>query len=344
MAFGWRNEKKRKNIGGTEIVLLFLYISGAVYTYIRNMTAKRKISSDGVDHVYQITRDRGICFYTAADCLVWFTLLCVLARRYNIRILAVCIMLNHCHILLKAPSSYALSSFMRDLTSLFTRMYNKKYRISGSLVGRQFNNAGKRKDQKIKDIFVYICNNPVVKHAVPRAEQYRWNFLAYMQSNNPFSEVIRQESCSEELIRVMAVVRMRRKAGRPVDYLFFSGLYSHLQEEEKRQIIDYIVSEYNVIDYSAVERMWGSYQGLCYALSTVSGSEYDIREEYVEEDYRRYYRMIRLVKDAGYDLSRRRLNGLTLDEQNRLANLFLNEAGASRTEISKFLHKPYQHC
>lgn len=316
-------------------------MSGAVSTYIWNMTAKRKYCFDGVDHVYQITADRGICFYTSADCLVWFTLMCVMARRYNIRILAVCIMLNHCHILLKAPSSYALSSFMRDLTSLFTRMYNKKYRISGSLVGGQFNNAGKRKDQKIKDIIVYIYNNPVVKHAVPRAEQYRWNFLAYMQSSNPFSEVIRQESCSEELIRAMAAVRMRRKVGRPVDYHFFSGPYARLREKEKRQIIDYIVSEYNVIEYATIERMWGSYQGLCYTLSSISGSEYDIKEEYVEEDYRRYYRMIRLAKDAGYDLSRRRLNGLTLDEQIRLANLFFNEAGASRTEISKFLHAPY---
>lgn len=321
--------------------MLFLYTGGGVSSYIWRMTAKRKCCFDGYDHVYQITSDRGICFYTAADCLVWFTLLCVLSRRYNIRILAVCIMLNHYHILLKAPSSYALSSFMCDLTSLFTRMYNRKYRISGPLVGGQFNNAGKRKDQKIKDIFIYICNNPVVKHAVPRAERYRWNFLAYMQGGNPFSEEIRQESCSEELVRVMAAVRVRRKADRAVDYQFFSGPYSRLSDREKRQIIDYIVSEYNVIEYITIGRMWGSYQDLCHALSTVSGSEYDLKEEFVEEDYRHYYRMIRLAKDAGYDLSRRRLRGLTLDEQSRLASLFQNEAGASRAEISKFLHAPF---
>ena len=50
------------------------------------MTAKRKRSARGYDHVYQITADRGICFYSMTDCMVWFTLLSVLSKRYDIRI------------------------------------------------------------------------------------------------------------------------------------------------------------------------------------------------------------------------------------------------------------------
>ena len=150
------------------------------------MTATRKTSLKGYDHVYQITADRGICFYTAADCLVWFSLMCVLAERYGIRILAVCIMLNHYHIELHAPSPEALSSFMRDLNALFTRLYNRRYGTTGPLFSNKFKNAGKYKEQKIRENFLYICNNPVVKCAVPRAAQYRWNFLAYMLSASIF--------------------------------------------------------------------------------------------------------------------------------------------------------------
>ncbi|MCR4860433.1 MAG: transposase [Bacteroidales bacterium] len=306
------------------------------------MTACRRNSIYGYDHVYQITADRGICFYTSSDCLVWFTLLCVLARKYSIRILSVCIMLNHYHIQLRASSALALSSFMRDLTARFTRAYNRRYGISGRLFLGQFCNASKNKENKIKDNYIYICNNPVVKYASPRAEQYRWNFLAYMESRNPFSETLDPERCPETMRQVLAVVRSRRKAGRPVDYLFFGGLYSRLTDQEKRQVLDYIVTEYNVIDYVEVRRKWGSYRKICEMLSTVSGSEYDLAEEIVKEDYRHYYRMIRLLEQAGYGLAEiRKIKSLSLSELYRLAVLFRNEADASPVELAKFLHAPF---
>ena len=305
------------------------------------MSAVRKHSVAGYDHVYQITVDRGICFYTTADCIVWFTLLCVLARRYHVRILSVCIMLNHFHIQLKAPSAAALSAFMRDLTSLFTRLYNRQYGLSGPLVGGQFKNAVKQKGQKVRENFIYICNNPIVKHAVPRAEQYRWNFLAYMKSSHPFSEEILPGTESELLVQVLSNVRTRKNSGRPIDYLFFGGLYSRLEEREKRQVIDYIVSEYNVLDYETIRREWGDYEKICQVLSTVAGTEYDIAEEKAPEDYRHYYWMIRLAAREGYDLSMVRLTGIGLDALNRLACVFREEAGATRTEIAKFLHAPF---
>ena len=305
------------------------------------MSAIRIHSVAGYDHVYQITADRGICFYTTADCIVWFTLLCVLAQRFHVRILSVCIMLNHFHIQLKAPSAGVLSAFMRDLTALYTRMYNRQYGISGPLVGGQFKNSAKQKAQKVRENYIYICNNPVVKHAVLRAEQYRWNFLAYMNSSHPFSDEILPGTESELLLQVLSNVRTRKNSGRPVDYLFFGGAYSRLDERERRQVIDYIISEYNVLDYETVRREWGEYENVCRVLSTVAGTEYDIAEEKVTEDYRHYYRMIRLAAREGYDLSAMRLTGIGLDALNRLACIFREEAGATGTEIAKFLHAPF---
>jgi len=250
-------------------------------------------------------------------------------------------MLNHFHIQLKAPSAAALSAFMRDLTSSFTRRYNRQYGRSGPLVSGQFKNAAKQKGQKVRENYIYICNNPVVKHAVQRAEQYRWNFLAYMHSSHPFSEAIQPGTESGLLLQVLSNVRTRKNRGRPVDYLFFAGTYSRLDERERRQVIDYIVSEYNVLDYETAKREWGDYEKICQVLSTVAGSEYDIAEEKTPEDYRHYYRMIRLAAREGYDLSALRMSGIGLDELNRLASIFREEAGASQTEIAKFLHAPF---
>lgn len=302
------------------------------------MTATRKTSLKGYDHVYQITADRGICFYTAADCLVWFSLMCVLAERYGIRILAVCIMLNHYHIELHAPSPEALSSFMRDLNALFTRLYNRRYGTTGPLFSNKFKNAGKYKEQKIRENFLYICNNPVVKCAVPRAAQYRWNFLAYMQSAHPFSSQ-GDISSDERMGQVMSMVRTRRSAGRPLDYAFFDGIYSQLSDSEKKQMLDYIIAQYNVIDYAAVKRMWGSFEQLNQVLLTVRGAEYDIEDDTAQEDYRHYYKMIRVAADLGYDLGKMRFGQLSPRELRRLACACREKAVASQVELAKFLHK-----
>lgn len=302
------------------------------------MTATRKTSLKGYDHVYQITADRGICFYTAADCLVWFSLMCVLADRYGIRILAVCIMLNHYHIELHAPSPEALSSFMRDLNALFTRLYNRRYGTTGPLFSNKFKNAGKYKEQKIRENFLYICNNPVVKCAVPRAAQYRWNFLAYMQSAHPFSSQ-GDISSDERMGQVMSMVRTRRSAGRPLDYAFFDGIYSQLSDSEKKQMLDYIIAQYNVIDYAAVKRMWGSFEQLNQVLLTVRGAEYDIEDDTAQEDYRHYYKMIRVAADLGYDLGKMRFGQLSPRELRRLACACREKAVASQVELAKFLHK-----
>lgn len=305
------------------------------------MTATRKNSLRGYDHVYQITVDRGICFYSVADCLVWFSLMCILAGRYNIRILAACIMLNHYHIELHAPSSVALSSFMRDLNALFTRAYNKCYGLSGPLFCERFKNAGKHKEQKIRENYLYICNNPVVKLAVPKAERYRWNFLAYMENDHPFSSISDSTLHDERLEQVRAIVRTRRSRGRPLDYGFFDGLYSLLPESGKRQIADYIITLYNVIDYAAVRRMWGSFENLCQVLQTVRGAEYDLEDDNAQEDYRHYYRMIRVAANLGYDLTKGRFNHLSLEEEREIALACMKRVGATRVEIAKFLHCPY---
>ena len=287
--------------------------------------------------MYQITADRGICFYSTADCMVWFTLLSVLSIRYDIQILAVCIMLNHYHIELRAPSREALSAFMRDLNALYTRLYNRRYGRYGSLFCERFKNSGKFKEQRIRENYLYICNNPVVKNAVPRAEQYRWNFLAYLKTSCPFSG-LEEVRLSDDEERVKSIIRTRRASGRPLDYAFFDGLYDRLDQDARKRIIDYAITQYNVIDRNAVLRMWGSYNQLCEALRTVRGAEYDIEDDDAQEDYRHYYKMIRIVDNLGYDLRKVRLESLSFDEKNRIAYICLEKVGASRLELRKFLH------
>ena len=306
------------------------------------MTPKRKYSSRGYIHIFQITADRGICFYTAADCMVWFTLFCVLAEKYGVRVLAVCIMLNHFHIAAHFPSQEVMAAMMKELDARFTRQYNRKYGLSGPLFKGRYGSAPKNKAQKVKDNVVYIYNNPVPKKAVTRAEQYRWNFLAYMDSDHPFSEKVVIRRSSRSLLAVLATVRQTKELGKPLGYDFFGGRYGALAPSERLQVLDYIVFCYNVIRYDDLRVMWGSYQAMCSALKTVGGAEYDMEDDSTQEDYRHYYQMIKMLPQlTDLDLAASRFGGLDREEIDRLGMALYRKVGASRVELAKFLHCPF---
>ena len=304
------------------------------------MTPERKYSSRAYVHIFGITADKGICFYTTADCLVWFTLFCVLARKYNVRVIAVCIMFNHFHVEARFPSRQTMSAMMRELNSRFTQQYNRYYRLSGPLFRERYGSSLKVKEQWIKDNYVYICNNPIGKKAVRKAEQYRWNFLAYMESDSPFSAPIVVRSCSRHFLCVRAEVLRSCRNGQPLGYNFFGGMYDQLSSLERKQIVDLIVSLYNVIDYEELRRVWGGFDQICEMLHTVSGSEYELADDDSAEDYRHYYQMIRIVVESGFDIKHRRFVNLPDSEVGGLARIIADRVDVTKAEIVKFLHFP----
>lgn len=304
------------------------------------MTPERKYNDRAYVHIFGITVDRGICFYTTADCLVWFTLFCVLAARYNVRVIAICIMLNHFHVEARFPSKQAMSAVMRELGSRFTGQYNRHYRLSGPLFHERYGSSLKTKEQRIKDNFVYVCNNPIGKKAVRKAELYRWNFLAYMESDCPFSSPIVIRRSSRRFRCVRAAVLQSCRNGQPLGYNFFGGLYDQLSVSEKKQIVDLIVSSYNVIDFEELRRVWGGLDRICEMLHTVSGSEYDLADDNSAEDYRHYYQMIRIVRESGFDIRCKRFVDLPDEEAVRLAGIIAARTDATKAEIAKFLHLP----
>ncbi len=298
------------------------------------MTPKRRFSPNGYVHIFHITADKGICFYSAADCLVWFTLFCVLAVKYRVRVIAVCIMLNHFHFEAMFPTKEVMAEMMRELGWIYTRAYNRNYGRSGALFSGKYGSAVKMKAQKVKENFLYIGNNPVIKKAVRKAPDYRWNFLRYMLDDHPFSERIVDCRCSRRMKFLMAEIRRCRDNLSPIGYRFFQGSYKMLETRERLQLIDYIIVKFNVIDYDYVSWMWGGYEGMCAALSLAWGAEYDLEDDVALEDYRHHYKMIRIASESGIDLARGCPEKLRL----RLAWKFRDQVGASNLEIAKLMH------
>lgn len=300
------------------------------------MSIIRKCYKNGFQHVCQKSSDNGIIFYSSADFIVFFTLLCVKASRNKLRVLAVCLMLNHFHIEASFSSESVLSGFMNGLTSAFARMYNKQYKLSDKVFKKPFRSVSKYSDKKVRDNFIYIVNNPVEKKAVSRAEEYRWNFIKYLDNPAPFSEPVNPLTASKSLLSLMRKVTVRYRRGWCINYPFFRNGYYSLAEKERLQLIDFVISTYNVIDRDLVISIYGSVDSAVQAMNSVSGSEYDITDDYSDEDYRHYYKMVRIAEREGYDLRTMRFS--PTEKYDALKHHFRKEVSASEYEICKFLH------
>ena len=344
------------------------------------MTPQRKFTKDGCLHLYQISADKSLIFLTVPDMILLFTLICVKARQYDIRIAALCIMYNHFHLQASADRRVDIEDFMKAVAWAFAFLFNKNYGLKGQLFHHPFGSAPKTKPKKISGNWIYIANNPVGKKAVGKAWDYRWNFLRYApgmdpvsgglkyspSSRHPFSEEYHPLEASKDMLYLVKTVKNRTAAGDFIDYRFFSSSrYASLSEKERLQLLDIIITTYNVIDYGPMLRKYGSVEQFCCILEEVEGGEYDLNDDWEPEDYRHYLRMISIAAEEGYDVRSRRLGPMqTLDcfgkcpkqkpvfDKNlsvlrempealggveRMIHRFKAEVGASDLEIGKFL-------
>lgn len=307
---------------------------------------RRKFSERGYQHIFQISSDWGLIFCNIADCVFLYTLLCTRADKYGCKIIACTIMLNHFHVEVKFKSLKDMERYMNDVTNVFARKFNKQYHRKGQVFHRAYGSSPKIRDQKVRDNFIYICNNAKEKKAVMDSREYRWNFLRYYDDAHPFSEKYDPSEASKEMLSLVKKVKCRHQAGQSIDYEFFnSDKYRKLAESEKQQLIDIIISTYNVIDYEPMIQKYGSIDKVYSVLSMIGGGEYDMNDDLEQEDYKHFYKMIKIAKEEGYDMSSERLYGighnhgqLSPDIAGVMIQRFRTEAGASASEIRKFLH------
>ena len=86
-----------------------------------------------IQHIYQNTVDGCLIFYSVRDYLVFFSLLSIAARKYNVKILGVCLMPDHVHILAIAERKQDLSQFVCYYTSRFVLLYNPTVNRKGQI-------------------------------------------------------------------------------------------------------------------------------------------------------------------------------------------------------------------
>ena len=241
----------------------------------------RRYAPGFVNHCYQNTVNGGLLFYSASGFLVIFTIICVAARRYGVRVLKLCLMPDHIHGSYISDNLKDLASFIGYYSSVYAKEFNGISGRNGQLFNRPYGSAPKFGDKKVRSNFIYIDNNPVERHLSDKAEDYRWNFLAYAISQHPFSEPIIRRTASGSLKKAIGMVDVLHGKGRHLSFMVLQRWFSKLSRKESNQLIDYIITKYNAIDYEGSISYFGSYGNELLALHSTTGNEYDIKEPFV---------------------------------------------------------------
>lgn len=286
-------------------------------------------------HLYLKALEGNVLFYKTEDYLLFLTLLYVLAKRYGIKIEAVCIMFNHAHIFIRPAPRDVFEAFLRDLQAIFAKRYNEEYHCPGPLM-MPGGYAPKVSRKGIVSCLIYILNNPVAGRLVHSAAEYKWNLLAYHISENPFSKRLVKRESRSRMRRALQLVDVCFDKGEYLSYSIQKQVFKGLTLLEKKQAVDYIVNKYYPSDKDVMNKYFGGYETATIALRASAGSEHDMYEAW--EDYSVYARMLRSTMSSGVDHHNFRFHEMDADDLTSLAVLLSGVHGSTPEHLKRFLH------
>ncbi|MBR5035218.1 MAG: transposase [Bacteroidales bacterium] len=304
------------------------------------MKGKIYFGAGAVQHIYQKTAGGFLIFYSVRDYLVFYTIFSCVARIHKVRVIGLCQMVDHLHVLVQTDDLEELRRFVHHYTTWFSQFYNKQHHQRGSLFSRPFGFASKTTSKEIRSAIAYLFNNPVERKQCVRPEQARWNYLAYGASSNPFSVSIKLVKASRSLRAALKTVKQLRLLNTPLSYTLLMRLFGKLSKDEQQQFIDYIISTYNSIDHAAASKYFDGYQNMVTAVNTTKGSEYEMQEEFAGVSDNVYNKISQYLMEQKIIGNVDDLLLLDIDSRNGLKLPLAYYTGATQRQLAKYLHLP----
>ena len=302
---------------------------------------RRRFRKNAVHHVYQKPVDGIVIFHTRRDFLVFLTIFFAVKKKYPVRILGVCPMIDHIHVVLQADTKQDLSAFVQEYTSKFVKEYNRSLdRVTGRMFTRRFGCAPKRDEKKARSAINYLYNNAPERKLCDRAIQYQWDLLAYASSDHPFSVPIDLTRRSSAMRRSMSMVKSIHESGCALGYSAIDKIYNGLSDTESQQMTDFILSTYCDVDFGEAVRYYGNLEKMIIAIDSNTGSEYDMKEEWVGYTDTVYDTMGRLLRQKTGLTDMKAILMLPEEERRKLYRHLLRRTDFINRQIEKYLQLP----
>jgi putative transposase len=139
-----------------------------------------------VYHALNRANARLAIFEADEDYAAFERVLAEAVARYDMRLLAYCLMPNHFHLLLWPRTDGDLSEFMRWLTMTHTQRWHACRRSAGTghLYQGRFKSFPVESDEHFLTVCRYVERNALSATAVDRAEDWRWGSLWVRQAKH----------------------------------------------------------------------------------------------------------------------------------------------------------------
>ena len=102
-----------------------------------------------------------------------------------ISVIAYCLMHNHYHFLLRQDSDIQISIFMQAVFNVYTKAFNSKYQLSGTLFEGPFRAILIDRTEYLLQLCRYIHRNPLEAGMVLDTEQWLYsNYLEFVEKRH----------------------------------------------------------------------------------------------------------------------------------------------------------------
>lgn len=101
-------------------------------------------------------------------------------KGYKFTVLNYCIMDNHIHLVLRVPSDSSLSKILQWVLSVFAIRFNRIHKLRGHVWYDRFKSKLIDASSYVRNVFLYIMNNPVKAGLVKKPQDFRFSGVTDM--------------------------------------------------------------------------------------------------------------------------------------------------------------------
>jgi putative transposase len=187
----------------------------------------RRIFADHCYHVLNRGNRRAVLFHEQADYEQFLLLLRRAQERLELPLLAVCLMPNHVHFVLRPRAAQDVARWTRWLFTTHVRWHHAKYQTTGHLWQGRYKAFPCQGDHHLLTVMRYVERNALRARLVQRAEQWQWGSLAWRSSRRPslalapspvtlpayWQQLVNEPQTATELAEIRRCVNRQRPFG-----------------------------------------------------------------------------------------------------------------------------------
>ncbi|MBI3738250.1 MAG: transposase [Chloroflexi bacterium] len=130
-------------------------------------------------HTYNRGAHRSNIFLNNADYVFLLKYVKREMERYDITVIAYCLMDNHYHFLLRQNGNIEINQFMQAVFNIYAKAFNTKYNHSGTLFEGPYKAIHVERSEYLLHLCRYIHRNPLEAGLVVKPEQ--WDYSNYAE-------------------------------------------------------------------------------------------------------------------------------------------------------------------